>query len=72
MTEELQKLLGYAVLLHYNNFRLFWLFCNASVTQISRGGRCRECRPWIGRRRGRSRSDYSLYYLYFQGADSLR
>ena len=31
ITEELQKLLGYAVLFHYNHFRLFCLFRNASV-----------------------------------------
>ena len=55
MTEELQKLLGCAVLLHYNNFCLFCLLCNASVTQISRGGRCRVYIPWIGRRPNRSR-----------------
>ena len=35
MTEELQKLLGCAVLLHYNNFCLFCLLCNASVINIS-------------------------------------
>ena len=40
ITEELQKLLGCDLLFHYNNFRLFCLFRNASVIKISRGGRC--------------------------------
>ena len=40
ISEELQKLLGYDLLSHYNNFRLFWLFRNASVIKISRGGKC--------------------------------
>ena len=43
MAEELQKLLGCAVLLHYNNFRLFCLFCNASVICISFALRCHIC-----------------------------
>ncbi len=42
ITEELQKLLGCDLLFHYNNFRLFCLFRNASVIKISRGGRCRS------------------------------